>query len=385
MIKSDEIDLIWDEMDYYPIIQHNNSFEYKIRSSVHISKIIENEESEKTKKICDQISNFILKNKSYCKLKLEYSIYLIPEISKYFLDLDKTKFKCVFYCPPIHLQEIKSNSYKESQFLSHSYYTLRWLINFLNQDGFIIVHAIESTYSKFRILLDKIFGRNNHIATIIWRKGIVELSKEKIMSLNSEYIKSEFDYIIIYSKNIDKMKFYKLPPDLSTYSNPDNDPRGPWHSMPLVASQKSSNKIFTYTFKNGVKITKKFRYPFHSIKKLEEENMLHYTSPKGRPGIPRVKKFYKERLDEFRKTGKRGLTPNSLWTKPENFGTLLEYWQNLNFNSDIFSITPYRVPKLYEKILEITTKKNDSIFDYFNIFGELANLSEKLKRKYVSF
>ena len=135
----------------------------------------------------------------------------------------------------------------------------------------------------------------------------------------------------------------------------------------------------------GLQLPKKFRYARRSIEKLERENYLHYTNPSGRVGVPRVKKFYYERLEEYKKTGKRGHTPNSLWINPELYGSLEELWRVLNITSKNNINIPFRTPKLYKMLFYLTTKENDCIFDFFHQFGQISQLSSKLHRKYVGF
>jgi adenine specific DNA methylase Mod len=242
-----------------------------------------------------------------------------------------------FFCAPLQMQDASLGIFQEEQYLSLLYHVLQHLKDRLDVSGFCIAYALESNYAATRILMDEVFGRENHISSIIWKN-------------KDENMGRSFDYVILYAKNIDQMKFYKFPPDPSTYRNPDNDPRGPWNSMPLVASQKASNPTFTYTFKNGSIITRKYRYPFHSIEKLERENRLHYTNPPGKMGIPRVKKYLAERLAEYERNGTHGTTPNSIWI--------------------------IKKCELFEKLLQITTLKGDWILDYFGSIGENGGLAQ---------
>lgn len=392
MSSEKNIDVIWDHKDFCPLPELKNGFNHVTISKYDFSKLENFQKSNNILQIYNHIQKIVEESartthNSLYSESIPFSPQIINELSDLFLDSEFKRFKCVFYTPPLCFQDEIQQVFTLDQFLTFSWYWLNWLNPLIDETGFLITHAIESTYSKLRILLDKILGRQNHIATIIWKKANLSKLQVPPSFSNGDYLKNEFDYILIYSKNIDRMKFYKLPPDISTYQNLDNDPRGPWHSMPLVASQKSSNKRFSYTFKNGITITKKFRYPYHSIKHLEETNCLHYTNPKGRPGIPRVKKFYHERLKTYQKTGKRGFTPNSLWIEGNRYGALNDYWPNRfgslyrgNCQKRLF--IPYRVPKLYENLLEITTREHDIIFDSFLQYRVLKDVSRKLNRHY---
>ena len=260
-------------------------------------------------------------------------------------DYPSHRVQSAFFCAPLPMQDAALGIFHEEQYLSLVYHAFQDILEILDDSGFCIVYAVESNYAATRIVMDEVFGRENHVSTIIWNSADDQQGRP-------------FDYGIVYAKDLAQMKFYKFPPDPRTYKNPDGDPRGPWNSMPLVASQKASNPTFTYTFKNGSIITKKFRYPFHSIEKLERENRLHYTNPPGKMGIPRVKKYLTERLAEYEKYGTHGTTPNSLWIDLKRC-------------------------ELFEKLLQMTTQKGDRILDWFGWEegkGELAQAATRRGR-----
>ncbi len=247
---------------------------------------------------------------------------------------------------------------------------LKTLHSAIRETGFLAIHCYEACYHPLKILLDEMFGEQNFIATFIWKKQMNQreiqdneiTSKKDILNIKgywSDYIQYPYDYVILYAKNSGKMNFHKLPPSDKLYRNPDNDPRGPWISHPLVASKKSTNKKFTYKFKDGREVTRKWRYPPESILKLEEENRIHYTQPRKGVGVPRVKKFFSERLKEFRKTGKRGTTPNSLLIEEEHGILNWKYIYERN-KSNCIDYKALGFKQLINFIDEITSSEEES-------------------------
>jgi adenine specific DNA methylase Mod len=288
-------------------------------------------------------------------------------------NIPEQTIKTIICSPPIEIQTFTNPKWSIEHYLNYCYELLRILYMIMDENSFLLFHSIEPHYSKIKLILDEIFGQKNHVGTVIWKK---------FKDSNSHPITECFDMILIFSKNIQKMKFYKLEPPQEVYSNPDNDPRGPWVSMPLIASEKSTNPCFTYVFKNGFALTRKFRYPEYSIRKLEEENRIHFTHPKKGDGIPRVKKFLYERLEKFESTGAHGYTPNTLCTDTEKFGSIDANTRN-NHTLGTLGIQQYRTKGLYEFLCKITTKKGDWIFDCFPQTGAIHESIIKMGRNII--
>ncbi|MFX1590696.1 MAG: DNA methyltransferase, partial [Promethearchaeota archaeon] len=334
---------------------------------------IKRSEDNKTKINFDLLKNTIIQG--------NYS-HVLSFLSEYFEDMDKSKkVQSVIFAPPVSFQDL--SCFTSEQYLSFCELQFHKIKKMLKDTGFIIVHTIEANYPKLKIILDEIFGKSNYIGTIIWRK----LEKSKLFSSIkidfSEYYKFPFDYILLYSKDENLKKFNKFPPSDELYKNPDNDPRGPWESRPLIASEKSSNEIYTYVFKNGLSLTRKFRYAKDTLQKYEEENRIHFTKPKRGKGIPRLKIFFSERMDEFRKTGNGGTTPNSLWLDTGQFGSIQSLFIKLK-DHPTFSINkPFRPEKLYKKLLYLTSTENDLILDCFCQLGIVLKTASELNLNWI--
>ena len=305
-------------------------------------------------------------------------------LSKHFKDKDNSqRVQCVIFAPPISFQDLSLNYFTAEQYFSFCIFQFYKIKKMLRDTGFIIVHTSEPNYPKIKIILDEIYGRSNYIGTIIWRK----LEKSKLFSSITigvnNYYKYPFDYILLYSKDENLRKFNKFPPSDELYKNPDNDPRGPWESRPIIASQKSSNETYTYIFKNGLSLTRKFRYAKETLKKYEEENRIHFTKPKKGKGIPRLKIFFSERMEEFKNTGNGGTTPNSLWLDAGQFGSIQSLFINLKGHPTLSINMPFRPEKLYKKLLYLTSSENDLIIDCFCQLGNVLKSASALNLKWI--
>ena len=104
------------------------------------------------------------------------------------------------------------------------------------------------------------------------------------------------EYILIYSKS-SKTVLNKIKPkiDESEYKNPDNDPRGPYVTMPCTNKGK---KVYNY---NNIrkKIEEEWRFKKETYKKLEAENRIFF--PRNGEGKPRYKIFLKEKKKKVSK------------------------------------------------------------------------------------
>jgi len=313
----------------------------------------------------------------------DYSNSLSALSDKYSHDNTLTKPQCVIFSPPPQFQDSSLNIFTSEQFLSFCRHLILKISHLIKDTGFIIVHTYEPHYSKLKIILDEIFRRENYVGTIIWKK----LEQSKLFShVNlgmNRYYKELFDYIIIYSKDEKMRNFNKFPPEDTLYKNPDNDPRGPWESRPLVASEKSSNEEYTYTFKNGLQITRKFRYARKTLKRYEQENRIHFTKPKTGQGIPRLKIFFSERIRKFIETGEGGTTPNSLWINTKEYGSVQSLLLKLKDHPTLSIHLPFRTEKVYKKLLHLTSSENDLILDCFSQLGVVLKSAHELKRRWI--
>lgn len=97
---------------------------------------------------------------------------------------------------------------------------LKLLHSLLHPEGIIFVSIDDNEYSNLKMLCDEIFGINKFIASFIWkRRASSQLSKNNVSV--------DHEYVLCYSRS-DFFVFRGQDKNYSAYSNPDNDPNGPW-------------------------------------------------------------------------------------------------------------------------------------------------------------
>ena len=92
----------------------------------------------------------------------------------------------------------KEDGYRHSKWLSFMYKRLKLAHELLSQEGLIFINIDEYEFAQLKLLCDEIFGEENFIENFIWIKNSTK-NNSKTTSTNHEYI-------LCYSKNVEKVK-----------------------------------------------------------------------------------------------------------------------------------------------------------------------------------
>jgi adenine-specific DNA-methyltransferase len=251
-----------------------------------------------------------------------------------------------------------------SAWLSMMYPRLFVARQLLGEDGVLFVSINDVEVSRLRLLLDEVFGEEEFIGTFIWK------SRHNVDSRDKTGISSDHEYVVCYGRKIQgKSK------DLEKYSNPDNDPRGPWMSDNMVGlATKEKRRNLHYDLvdpKTGINYgcpEKGWRYePKVMNKKIAEGRILWPSSPDGRP---RHKKF----LNELK----------SLFT---GFSTLLDVSTTSVGTQevrDLFGADVFEFPKpldLIKTFIRQGASEDDIVMDFFAGSGVSAHAVLDINRE----
>jgi adenine-specific DNA-methyltransferase len=252
------------------------------------------------------------------------------------------------------------------------YPRLKLLQKLLSDDGAIFISIYDNENANLRLLCNEIFGEINFIDTIIWQKIYT-------IKNSAQYFSGMHDYIIAYSKKKTSFVRNLLPRSKAldnTYTNPDNDPRGPWTTNAVQARNFYSQGSYEIVSPNG----KIFLPPTGTYWRISLESFQQLDSDKriwwGKNGnsVPRIKKFLSE--------AKQGVVPATLWLYNEvgqNADAKQEV-RNILQGSDEFFPTPKPV-SLVERILQIATDKDSIILDSFAGSGTTAHAVLNVNRQ----
>jgi adenine-specific DNA-methyltransferase len=170
---------------------------------------------------------------------------------------------------------------------------LKLLKDLLSEDGIIFVSIDENEVHHLRILMDSVFLENNFIAQLGWQK--VYSTKNQ-----STYFSNDYEFVLCYSKSIEKASINLLPRTEEMnkrYINPDNDPRGDWKPGDLISNEERIGGH--YTIKSPV-TGKEFDAPQGKHWSYSKENMMKLLKDNrlwfGKDGnsIPSLKQFLSE-------------------------------------------------------------------------------------------
>lgn len=232
-----------------------------------------------------------------------------------------------------------------SDWLTMMYPRLKLARNLLTDDGIIFISIDDNEVHNLRKLCDEVFGDGNFIANLVRKRRDSQANLSKNISPIHEYI-------CTYSKNSGDV-LNKISPDLNEedYKNPDNDPRGPYVTMPCTNKGGSEYEVL---LPNGRSITDEWRFKKETFDKLISENKI--VIPKGGEGKPRYKLFLSEKLDS-------GVLANTwLDQLPSNQEGTREI-------KTIFGELLFDTPKptgLIKFLIKLAAKKDSVILDFFS-------------------
>lgn len=283
--------------------------------------------------------------------------------------------KCIFIDPPYNTGSAFSHyddNLEHSLWLSMMYPRLELLHELLAEDGSIWITLDDNESHYCKVVMDEIFGRGNFVANVVWEKKFSPQNDAKWLSDNH-------DHILCYAKNKNKWQPNLLPRSttaISTYKNPDNDPRGLWTSSDF--SVKTYNADYDYPILTP---SGKIIHPAKgrcwqtnqaAFQKMVEDNRIWFGKKGG--NVPRVKKFLSEVKD--------GVTPLTIWKQSEVGHNQDGKKEVKEFNGEEVFDTP-KPERLIQRILQIATNENDLVLDSFLGSGTTAAVAHKMNRRYI--
>ena len=242
---------------------------------------------------------------------------------------------------------------------------LRLLHELLAETGSLWMTLDDNEIHRARQMLDEIFGVDCSVGQIAWQK---RTSRE-----NRAVLSPSFDHVLVYSKaDRATWKLHRnlLAPSDAGYSNPDNDPRGAWASIPFSAQGYRKNQVYDISTPTGVKLRPPRGRCWAALEpefeRLKAEGRVYW--PKSGNGRPRIKQYQAEA---------KGLVPMTLWPADEVGDTqsskkhLLQIFEEYD-ESDLRIHAPKPVD-LVRRIIEVATKNCGLVLDSFAGTGTTAH------------
>ena len=253
---------------------------------------------------------------------------------------------------------------RHDKWLCMMYPRLKLLQRLLHpSEGVIFISIDENEVANLKLVCNEVFGASSFVVTIAWQK---RYSRENRGSIGDSH-----EYILVYATDPEVFKVTRnfLPlteKQLKGYSNPDNDPRGVWQSVSLLAQGYRPNQMYEIVAPNGMIHSPPDGNCWKIIqseyeKALADGRVSFGTDGKG---VPRRKQFLSET---------KGLVPWSWWPFEEvgHTGEAKKEMQSI-----LGTVTAFDTPKptrLIERIIQIATSKDSIILDSFAGSGTTAH------------
>lgn len=290
------------------------------------------------------------------------------------------KVKCISIDPPYNTGNRdfvyndrfvdREDSWRHSMWCEFMFQRLMLARDLLREDGAIFVSIDDNEVFSLGLLMNRVFGEGNFVATLIWHKRVSPANDAK-------YFSTDHDYILCYARNKDAWKPQRQPlnvEQLKNYSNPDNDERGSWNSSAYTCAKTADERPNLYYAitqpTTGEQIlpsrSRVWAYDAATHARHVAEDRI-YWGKEGLSKFPRLKKFLSDA---------KPVVPRSIWSFDEAGHNSEANLELRALVTDAHFSNP-KPSRLIEKILRISTGPNDLVLDFFAGSGTTAHAVHK--------
>lgn len=250
-----------------------------------------------------------------------------------------------------------TNGRFHSDWCSMMYSRLLLARNLLSDDGVIFISIDDHEQENAKKICGEVFGESNFIAELIWERAFSPKNDAK-------YISNSHDYVLMYAKKLDEFVIGRLPRTAEAnarYSNPDNDPRGPWMSSDISVKTYNAACDYPITAPSGRVIEppagRCWRLSKNAFLERLQDNRIWF-GPEG-DGVPRIKRFLSDLKHD-------GMAPTSIMFF-KDVGHSQEGAQEVSKLLDGGFFSGPKPVRLMQRLLTLANLKDDSIvLDFFS-------------------
>lgn len=243
-------------------------------------------------------------------------------------------------------------------FLDMLYPRLQLMKRLLSNDGSIYVHIDWHVSHYLKLILDEIFGYNNFVNEITWKRADSHSDSKGKYSVVT-------DTILFYSKNLEHTwneQYNSLSEKTINDWYKHIDPETGRRYNLADCSSPNPRPNMMYNYKGVPYPPNGWRYSLEKMQELDEQGRLHITKKTIK---------YKRYLDE----SKGVLMPN-LWddiSQIRGYGTTKE---RLDY--------PTQKPEaLLERIIKASSNEGDLVADFFCGSGTTMAVADRLNRRWI--
>ena len=286
------------------------------------------------------------------------------------------RVKCIYIDPPYNTRyafQRYDDNLEHTKWLAMIWPRLELLREFMSEDGSIWISIDDREGHYLKVICDEIFGRFRFLGNIVWQKRYSRDGREALGDAH--------EHVLCYATDPKKFKAARnlLPLEerqKKVFRNPNDDPRGPWQSVSLLAQGYRPNQMYEITAPNGRVHTPTpgncWKIVEREFKRLLAENRIYF----GRDGngVPRRVHFLKDA---------KGLVPWTWWPHVDA-GHTGEAKNEVNalFGAEYTFDTP-KPERLIRQVLAIATNPGDLVLDSFLGSGTTAAVAHKMGRRWI--
>ena len=271
----------------------------------------------------------------------------------------------------------KDSGHYHSNWLSMMYPRLFLAKNLLRDDGVIFVHIDDNEVHNLRLLMNEIFGEENFVDCIIWKKRYGGGAKEK-------HLVSLHEYVLMFAKNIINLNPIFIPNNKEAiaryYTKEDKhlEKKGRYRTHPLEATKSMGdrkNLIFPIPAPDGTEATPKRQWLWSKTRVLEalENDELEFLKGKDGTWTVHTKQYLKDENGNEREIKAFSVIDNVYTQHGTN--EIIELFGN----AQIFSFP--KPTGLLKQLLNIGIENEDEIIlDFFSGSASIAHTVLELNK-----
>ncbi len=259
----------------------------------------------------------------------------------------------------IRLVENRDSSGRfHSHWCSEIYKRLLCARDLMSSDGAIFICIDDNEFENLKKIADEVFGASNWVGNIIWQHSIQPKGYLDGFSVHH-------NEILVYQKtpNFKLKPLERTAEDNKAYSNPDNDPRGPWRSGDVRNALYRPNLIYDVISPSG-KVIKPcangWRWSQETMNEKIQTGEIVFSEDETRI----IRKIYLDTLE--------GRAPETIWFGKE-VGTTREAATELK---ELFDDAVFDTPKptrLIMKMLDLIHGNDYCVLDFYGGSSSTAN------------
>ncbi len=260
-----------------------------------------------------------------------------------------------------------------SNWINMMYPRLKLARNLLTDDGFIFVSIDDNEVNNLRLIMNEIFGENNFVDCLVWKKRYGGGAKEK-------HFVTLHEYVLVYARSIDVVGEITIPLTEESieryYTQQDEnfDLRGPFRTHPLEATKSMGdrpNLKFPIKAPDGSMVSpqRQWLWARETVADAEKRGELQFFKSESGWSI-HTKQYLKDRDGKIR-VGKMQSVVDDVFSQ-HGTNEIIELFGDAQ-------IFPFPKPTTFiTKLLAAATSGDDIVLDYFSGSGSTAHAVMKL-------